>query len=177
MHLLFFLAVLVATACLARAIVLQRQLRLALLDPAYDILTRAGGEMAWRRLRHQDVAIIFTDLDDLHMQNSTLGYAEVNRRIATALRIRHNDVTIAMRWFSGDEIVVVVRGDDGVPMAERLLAALREQGLSGTFAVRMATTNDLNSEVGSAAALVQAAKAANLRGVVLNEGLPDISHP
>jgi GGDEF domain-containing protein len=147
---------------------LQRQLRTAFVDTSYGILTRAGGEAAWRRMRRQPLAVIFTDLDGLHALNERLGYAEVNRRIASALRSRRDDLSIAMRWFSGDEIVVVVPQADGLKTAERLLAALHTHDLSGTFAVVAASTHDLAAEAGRAGALVQAAKRAGQRGIIID---------
>ena len=168
MSLLFILAALVAVAGVLRCVALQRQLHAACIDPAYGIFTRAGGEMAWRRMRRTDVAVIFTDLDNVHSLNDRLGYAEVNRRIAVAFRNRHADMTIAMRWFSGDEIVVVVPRSDGVLAANRLSTALNHQEMSGTFAVVAVTSRDLAAEVYRAAAFVQAAKAENRRGVVIN---------
>ena len=172
MNLLFLSAVLVAAAALARCVLLYRTLRAAFIDPAYGILTRAGGEAAWRRLHRSDIAIIFTDLDDLHTLNERLGYAEVNQRIATALQMRRNDLAIAMRWFSGDEIVVVVPRGDGMSAAERLQLALQDQGLSGTFAVVAASVPDLTTEVNRAAALVQRSKAANQRTIIINGDAP-----
>ena len=168
MTLLFFLTLLIAATGVVRSVALQRQLHAARIDPAYGILTRVGGEIAWRQMHRTDLAVIFTDLDDLHTLNDRLGYAEVNRRIATALQNRRNDMTIAMRWFSGDEIVIVVPRGDGMQTADRRLASLHLHELSGTFAVVAATSHNLDTEVTRAAMLVQAAKALNQRGIVIN---------
>lgn len=140
------------------------QLRDAYADRAYGVLTRAGGEAAWRCI-HRPVEIIFLDLDYMHLLNDQLGYTEVDSSVRAAIQLRHGDLTI-FRWYSGDEIVVVVPLGDGPVVAERLRQSLQRHGLSGTFGVIPATSRDLTREVSQAAALVQAAKAADQRGQV-----------
>jgi GGDEF domain-containing protein len=154
----------------------RRQLRDAYADRAYGVLTRAGGEAAWRRLRHP-VEIIFLDLDHIHQLNQQLGYAEVDARIRAAIHVRQSDLII-FRWYSGDEIVVVVSLGDGPVMAERLRLSLLRHELSGTFGVIPATSHDLTHEVSQAVALVQAAKAADQRGQVhTNHTAPHTHYP
>jgi GGDEF domain-containing protein len=167
MHPLLLWALCVSLALLLALISLVRthcQLRDAYADRAYGVLTRAGGEAAWRRI-HRPVEIIFLDLDHIHQLNLQLGYAEVDARIRAAIHVRQSDLTI-FRWYSGDEIVVVVPLGDGLVVAERLRQSLRRHGLSGTLGVIPATSRNLTHEVSQAAALVQAAKAADQRGQV-----------
>lgn len=137
-------------------------LRAAHHDASYGVLTRSGGEAAWQRVR-KPVEIVFFDLDQLHQLNTTLGYAEVDRRIHAAIQLRRSDIA-SMRWYSGDEIVVIVPVGDGIAVAERLQESLHAHGLSATFGVITTTTRQLTHEVNRASALVQAAKAAGQRG-------------
>ena len=151
---------------------LRRELDRAHVDQTFGIFTRLGGEWAWRRLsrRYALFEVVFLDLDDLHRLNEELGYAEVDRRIRSALVYREADIMIA-RWYSGDEIVAVVPKGDGQGFALRLLANLQAEHLSATFGVVPAMP-ELATTVNSAMQLVNHAKAGGLRGSVCR-----VSHP
>jgi hypothetical protein len=152
----------------------RRELRSALTDPTYGILTRWGGERAWQRLsRHYArFDVVFMDLDELHRLNAELGYAEVDRRICAALVYRREDIMTA-RWYSGDEIVAIVSKGDGFGFAHRLLDGMRKNGLSATFGVVPAAPR-LADAVWKAMELVAAAKESGQRGTVCGgERRPD----
>lgn len=145
---------------------LRHDLQAALRDPTYGILTRAGGEEAWKRQgRHYaDYEVVFLDLDHLHQLNAQWGYVEVDRHIRSALDHREGDIVMA-RWYSGDEIVAVVQRGDGVGYARRLLGNLRAQHLSATFGVVPATLL-LADAVHRAMRLVSQAKAEGRHGTI-----------
>jgi GGDEF domain-containing protein len=145
---------------------LRRELRAALVDQAYGILTRLGGERTWKHMsaRYAAFEVVFLDLDDLHQLNTELGYAEVDRRIRAVLNFRQEDIVMA-RWYSGDEIIAVVPKGDGAGFAQRLLCSLKRQQLSATFGIVPALPQ-LADAVQSAMQIVSAAKAEGRRGTV-----------
>lgn len=153
----------------AGCLYLRHELQASLLDPAYGIPTRAGGERIWRRLsRHYArYEVVFLDLDELHCLNAELGYPEVDRRIRAMLVHRSHDILTA-RWYSGDEIVAIVPVGDGQGFAYRLLDSMRIHGLSATFGVVPAAPK-LSEAVQKAMEVVAAAKAAGRRGTVCGD--------
>lgn len=134
-------------------------------DPTYGVLSRQGLERRWNRLsRHyQRYSAIFLDLDKIHVLNQQLGYAEVDRRIRQAFAcLRRSE--ICGRWYSGDEIVLLVPHHEAGAAAHRIQAALADLGLSATFGVCPCQSRDLPSNVKGAATLVQQRKSSNQRG-------------
>jgi GGDEF domain-containing protein len=107
-------------------------------DPAFGMYTRAallamsGSELRGRK------SVVFLDLDRVHELNLLYGYAEVDRRIRAAFssNTRRSDMWAA-RWWSGDEVLLVL--DCGVgqvtAVVERLAHSAQEQGLSFTHAI------------------------------------------
>jgi hypothetical protein len=133
------------------------------------MLTRAGGEQALKRLRGP-VDVVFFDIDRMHELNSRLGYERVNALIRSAFHARHKDVLIC-RYFSGDELLAVVRAGDGEGFARRISTALSSQPLtedeytrlaglrlSATSAVVEGLAPQLAQTIGEASRLVQVAK-------------------
>lgn len=142
---------------------LKAKLQLAYTDAAYGCLTRAGATECITLTGSEDV--IFLDLDGMHDLNAQHGYAAVDTLIRESLNaMRHRDITIA-RWYSGDEIILVVPAEDGRGAARRLRDVMRNNGLSATFGVVCASTCLVES-VTRAADKVQAAKAADQRGTI-----------
>jgi hypothetical protein len=152
---------------------LRRELRVALVDKTYGILTRQGGERTWHHLsaRYAAFEVVFLDLDDLHRLNTDWGYAEVDQRIRGVLNFRQEDIVMA-RWYSGDEIIAIVPKGDGVGFSQRLLNSLRKRELSATFGVVPALP-ELADAVQRATQMVVAAKAEGRRGTICtSENVP-----
>ena len=106
-------------------------------DDAFGILTRQG-LMASCKKGGTCKAVVFLDFDRIHELNQELGYENVNQRIRRtfSLHVRRTDVCLG-RWYSGDEILVMV--DGGRTAAEAVLDRLRmhaqQQELSFSAAV------------------------------------------
>ena len=145
---------------------LERSVTHLMVDATYGVLTRNGLDLRWRQLGAQAdrLEVVFFDLDELHAANERYGYADVDRRIRAALQVRASDLCVA-RWYSGDELVIVVGAGDGHGAAERILARLRANGLSATFGVVPAQRH-LAQAVMAASRKVQSAKALGLRGTI-----------
>jgi hypothetical protein len=100
--------------------------------------------------------IIFLDIDDCHGANNKYGYDLVNKKIRRAIHVRHADILLRGRWFSGDELVVIVQGDPEGTI-ERLRSAFKHENMSATFGYSV-FTGDLDADVRQCAAIVQAHK-------------------
>jgi GGDEF domain-containing protein len=133
-------------------------------DKAFGILTRPALEIEHRK-QTQAAAVIFLDLDKIHNLNERIGHEAVNRKIKRAVNIRHDDLLLSGRWYSGDELVFLVKGN-APAMAERILNSLKKQGLSATIATAP-LTRQLTKAVEKAKAKVENAKRANARGKVI----------
>lgn len=101
--------------------------------------------------------IVFADVDKMHEANDALGYEEVNRRISKAVNLRFSDVLLRARWFSGDELVFVLTGNNPEGFCKRLSAAFKKEGLSVTALSRKFSGN-LESDVAALAEDVKAIK-------------------
>jgi GGDEF domain-containing protein len=117
---------------------LEERVRRFAWDPAFGMYTRAALlAMSGRELRGRK-SVVFLDLDRVHELNLLYGYAEVDRRIRAAFssNTRRSDMWAA-RWWSGDEVLLVL--DCGVGQAEvvvgRLQQLAQQQGLSFTYAI------------------------------------------
>lgn len=151
---------------LARIAELEAQLDAAHTDRAYGCLTRAGLERRAASI-DTDSAVIFLDLDGMHSANEQYGYSEVDSKIAASLNVvRSGDCTTG-RWYSGDEIVLIVPARSAYRIAHRLADAFVSNGLSATFGISSLSGN-LSDSVKSASDKVQVSKAANLRGIIVS---------
>lgn len=146
------------------ALLQERRVRRSERDDTYGMLTRPGGLARLNRMRGP-VDIVFVDIDGMHDLNAQLGYDQVNARIRQAFRIRQSDALIICRWFSGDEILVVTRPGDGAGLSDRLLARMRDCGLSATVCVSRGA--GYTQAIATAAAHVQQAKQSGRRGQVV----------
>lgn len=124
-------------------------------DPSYEILTRPALSL---KLQQTDNArfLIFIDIDDLFIVNDRISHDEANRKIAAALKIRSTDVLLSGRWYSGDELVIILSGSPAV-VCRRLKKSFQDQGLSITCAW-VEFNGDLVACVKAAKAKVDAAK-------------------
>jgi GGDEF domain-containing protein len=133
-------------------------------DKAFGILTRPALEIENRKVNNA-VAVVFLDLDGVHGLNDELGHDEVNRRIKSAIHVRCDDLILSGRWYSGDELAFVVKGDpQGV--ADRLMNGLKRNGLSATIAYAP-IQKELEQAVNEAKRKVEAAKKKNTRGIIV----------
>lgn len=133
-------------------------------DKAFGILTRPAFEIEHRKVDNA-VAVIFLDLDNIHALNDKLGHECVNDMIKKAINIRHDDLMLSGRWYSGDELAFIVKGSpQGV--ADRLLESLTQNGLSATIAFAP-ISDDLENAVHQAKQKVEAAKRKSNRGMII----------
>lgn len=135
-------------------------------DPAYGILTRPGFEIEMRKVTDA-TAVIFLDVDKFHDINDSHGYEGANTMMRNALNIRHDDILLMGRRYSGDEIVILVKGD-AKRVCERVQESLNKHGLSATISYQ--TLNAfIEPAVQQAFKRVQDAKRAGQRGVIISE--------
>ena len=130
-------------------------------DDSYGCYTRQGLVLvAWPKIADKATHIIFADIDDMHRLNTEHGYAEVDRKIREALKVRSSDVMAIGRYFSGDEILWVISEGDPQGLVDRLQEALKFQGLSATFGIAPVVSKVLHENVAPATLQVQEAKKA-----------------
>lgn len=125
-------------------------------DPAYHVTVRAAIPFEMRHLTGPARYVVFLDIDDCHGANQRYGYDTVNGKIRRAIHVRHKDVLLTARWFSGDELIVLLQGDPA-GFIERLETALKNEGLSATMCA-VEYTGDLEYDVKIAAAIVSGKK-------------------
>lgn len=133
-------------------------------DKAFGILTRPALEIEHRKASNA-AAVIFLDLDGIHALNESLGHEQVNRLIKRAIKIRHNDLMLSGRWYSGDELAFIVKGN-AQAIASRLMESLKRNGLSATIAYAP-ICKKLEKAVNQAKRKVEAAKKINSRGMIV----------
>ncbi len=115
----------------------------------YGCYTRLGFQkLVWPRIAKDAKWIIYFDIDGMGELNAQHTHAGVNSMIKKSLAIRASDYMTGQRY-SGDEFMVVVtdnpeRGEaDPLQLAVRLKEALRDNGLSATFAIAPVFSDDL----------------------------------
>jgi len=129
-------------------------------DREYGILTRQAVPIELPRIKKRARFVVFLDIDDCKGANAKYGYDEVNKKIRRAIQVRHADVLMRARWFSGDEIIIILKGDpDG--FVQRLHIALKNVGLAASMAA-VSFSGNLESDVRTAAAIVAAHKTGHL---------------
>jgi GGDEF domain-containing protein len=109
-------------------------------DPSYGILTRQALELDLSAREEEVNFIAFLDVDYLHDFNSRFGHEEANRRIRSALHLRSGDVIVSGKWYSGDEIVILLSGNPEA-FCDRLRASFVAEGMSITIAASPYTGN------------------------------------
>jgi hypothetical protein len=148
---------------IARIAQLEHELALAHTDIPYGCWSRQGLERRYQS--GSDRAIIFLDLDDMHDMNNRYTPEGSDIRIAASLACVRSSDSLTGRWYSGDEIVLVVPVDMAYVIACRLQGAFITNGLSATFGIAPAGTN-LKESVAIASGKAHAAKRANRRGTI-----------
>lgn len=123
----------------------------------FGILNRQGLEIERRKVERVAQFVVFGDIDDMHGLNSRHGYETVNAMIKQALQIRSDDLLLTGLWFSGDEIVFIIKGTPA-GFIERVSQSFTEQGMFITLAAQPIEFNDLHAAIDGAAHSVQTAK-------------------
>lgn len=136
------------------------------IDPSYNVTTRPAVDLELPRIHGDASHVVFFDIDHMHELNEKHGYDKVNGMIKRAVHVRCDDVLLRARWFSGDELIVILKGSDPVSFCTRLQTALKNEGLSATMAYAPYTGN-LDTDVSACAEMVQAAKRVDARGVLM----------
>jgi GGDEF domain-containing protein len=142
---------------------LERKLETYSVDPSYEVFTRSAIFDKLEAVRGQARYIVFLDIDNLHHLNATTpGHHEaVNQKIRRALHIRAEDVLFPARWYSGDELIIVLSGEPS-SFCARLLEAFAREGMSFTCSW-VEYTGDLEGDAARAKENVDKLKAA--RGI------------
>lgn len=157
-----------ATAAYFQSVIKQHEI-----CPVYKILTRTALEMRWKAIKHHpNLAIAFLDVDKLKQANTFYGQAECNRRLAAALSVlrEHEKFEMSGRFYYGDEVAIIAPAGDIDKPINRVMAALRENGLSATIAVtRYKGEASLADAVKEANAIVENLKKQDIRGIVFNQ--------
>ena len=131
---------------------LKEQLQDLSWDTAFGMYTRSGLMTLAKSQFLGKKSVAFLDLDRIHELNERYGYDEVDRRVRAAFsaNTRKGDA-LAARWWSGDEILLVLdcNTDRAYHVLERLASAASTQKLSFTCAIGQWDTDaeDLNSVV------------------------------
>lgn len=141
-------------------------------NEAYGCYTRQGfQQLIWHRIAADAKWLIYFDIDGMRELNDQHTHRGVNEMIKKSLTVRSTDYLAGQRY-SGDEFMVVVTDDpergetDPLQLTMRLKEALRENGLSATFAIAPVISDDLMENVEPAVQLVEDAKRNNDRGTI-----------
>lgn len=136
--------------------------------PTFGCLSRQGIDAYWQSIRRKKgLSIVFLDVDNMHDANAKYGYQEVDKKLKSAFSKIRSDERLG-RWYSGDELVLLVSQDGAFIAADRILQALLNEGLSATFGIVKAEGEFLSDCVKKASSLVQESKSQGIRGVILN---------
>jgi GGDEF domain-containing protein len=123
----------------------------------FNVTTRPGLEFEMRMVGEEARYVVYLDIDDMHGANKKYGKPAVNGKLKRALHVRHTDVLIRALWFSGDEFIIVLRGDPEGFM-ERLNTSLKNEGMSATMAC-VDFSGDLERDAMRGEEIVQSKKA------------------
>jgi len=135
-------------------------------NDGFGCYTRAGFEkMVWPVIFDRARWIIYFDIDGMHELNESFGgYEAVDAMVKRVLEsVRASDF-VAGQWKSGDEFLVCLTESDGrgeidpQGLVSRLIRALKQHGMSATFAVVPVKAIDLAANVLPAVSEVYAAK-------------------
>jgi GGDEF domain-containing protein len=106
-------------------------------DQVFGMWTRGAFLQFCKVMPRGTRTVVFIDLDGIHALNYRVGYSEVNRRIRSTFSIPFRSSDLVARWFSGDEIVMLLDCDlegAGVKIAQ-LRESARENGLTFTHEI------------------------------------------
>lgn len=146
----------------------------------YGCYTRAGFEkIIWPQIAPKAQWIAYFDIDDMGKLNEVYTHAGVNAIIKKCITMRASDFMTGQRY-SGDEFIIVITDDvpgrresNPIELCLRLAEAMRENGISATFAIAPVISDSLVENVEPAVKLVEVAKKENRRGSIsVGEGSP-----
>jgi len=159
-------------ALIAKINELEQQVERLRIDPTFGCLSRQGLDELLTSTSLDGKVVVFFDLDKMHELNEVYGYQEVDRRIRAVLaQFRASEVVVG-RWYSGDEIVLIVPYSEQDAVVNRLKVALDSQELSATIALSPISGEGADAcyiAIRSAASKVQQAKARGDRGSVVQK--------
>lgn len=132
--------------------------------------TKLGFELlVWPAIRKDARWILYFDVDHVHKLNKKFGdYERVNAMIRSVFESLRSTDYVAGQKQSGDEFLVCLIESaererlDPMGAKNRLVEALKEQGLTATFAIIQVTSTDLQALLKPAIEAVNAEK--KLRG-------------
>lgn len=146
----------------------------------YGCYTRPGFEkLIWPKVAEKAKWIAYFDIDQMGELNAEYTHAGVNAIIKKCLTMRASDFMTGQRY-SGDEFIICITDDvpgrresNPIELCSRLLEAMRENGISATFAIAPVISDHLVENVEPAVKLVEIAKQENRRGSIsIAEGRP-----
>ncbi len=91
---------------------LRRQVRDLSWDTSFGMWTRPAFLQFCHVMPRDMRWVVFIDMNRIHELNEELGYAEVNRRIKETFSVPLRRSDVVARWFSGDEIVILLDSDE-----------------------------------------------------------------
>ena len=120
-------------------------------NDGFGCYTRAGFErLVWPMIKDRARWILYFDIDDMHALNESFGgYDQVDAMIKRVLESVRSSDYVSGQWKSGDEFLVCLtendqRGPlDPYMMRDRLIEALKQQGLTATFGIVPVTDESL----------------------------------
>jgi GGDEF domain-containing protein len=106
-------------------------------DEVFGMWTRGAFLQFCRVMPRGTRTVVFIDLDGIHSLNHRVGYSEVNRRIKSTFSIPFRSSDLVARWYSGDEIVILLDCDlEGADIKiSQLQESARGQGLTFTHEI------------------------------------------
>jgi GGDEF domain-containing protein len=134
-------------------------------DSVFGVTTRQGLTIKLNQVDAEIKYICFLDIDNMHSANEVYGYELVNAKIKNSLDIRSNDLLIKSRWFSGDEIIIVLKEGSPEAFLNRLHNNFVDNGLSITSAYT-GYSGDIEGDVNICSDKVQGSKKENVRGII-----------
>lgn len=135
----------------------------------YGCLTRVAVEDMLSNRNFDGFALAYFDMDEMKRHNSEIGKAAVNAIIKRAIAGRSEDVMIGL-WFSGDEFVMLAPKDDIFGRCARILARLKERGMSATFIIANEIEGDVFGLIDTLDAETQRIKDTGGRGRIWGYG-------
>jgi hypothetical protein len=124
--------------------------------PSFGVLTRQAVDYVdFGDSTH----LIFLDFDKMGECNAKWGYSEVDKKIKQIFSVcRKSDVS-PIRWYSGDEFIVVGNFKALTKIVERLSNEAGTVGMSFTYALAVLNKSNIENSVKYASNIVQDLKA------------------
>lgn len=140
--------------------------------PTFNCLSRQGIDEYWRRKRDKKgLALIFLDIDDMHVLNQEYGHFKVDEKLSRAFSLLRAEEVLG-RWYSGDELIVITPSPEATAAAERVKEGLMKEGVSATFSiVSINEEKYLSDVVKRGSALVQQSKNSGVKGIIIDSEL------